>query len=107
MKSSYVSNMIFHRNEHNIAVLQMKTILQFSNDSPYLPICLPPMCDNTCRTRSGQTQEKILGKTAVSMNAGYRSIYNLKVISGAQCQELVEDFALQSDRTMRKIKRWQ
>ena len=48
-----------------------------------------------------------MGKTAVSMNAGYRSIYNLKVISGAQCQELVEDFALQSDRTMRKIKRWQ
>ena len=85
----------------------MKTILQFGSDSPYLPICLPPMCDNTCRTRSGQTQEQILGKTAVSINAGYRSIYNLKIISKGKCQELVEDFVLQSGRTMRKIRRWQ
>ena len=93
---------IFHRKEHNIAMLQMKTILQFRPDSKYLPVCLPPQCDHTCRTWGGQTRDEIIGEDGFFMDFGYGTITKFKLINEEKCK-VIRDF--QNTLSVRRIRR--
>ena len=85
-------------------MLQMKTILQFRPDSKYLPVCLPPQCDHTCRTWGGQTREEIMGEDAYFMDFGYGTITKLKLINETKCK-VIRDYQ-NTISTVRSIKRF-
>ena len=82
----------------------MKTILQFRPDSKYLPVCLPPQCDHTCRTWGGQTREEIMGEDAYFMDFGYGTITKLKLINETKCK-VIRDYQ-NTISTVRSIKRF-
>ena len=75
--------------------MQMETKLVFSdpNTSPYLPVCLPPKCENgVCRTRMGKTKHEIVDETAYSKGTGFRAITDLKIVSNKKCSQLIESW---------------
>ena len=88
IKSSQI-DVIFYRREHNVAILQLKSSLQFS--STYLPICLPQLCDRTtCRTWGGQTEEDILGTDAYFFKIQDQrkgTIQNLYIVNNTECKK--------------------
>ena len=97
--TAFLSNKILNRKEHNVAVLQMKTSLQFSHNSPYSPICLPKSCLETCETWGGKTEEELLGTDAYSKKFQDGNIQNLAIIENAECTEELNSWAA------RKVKR--
>ena len=94
-----VHNNIFNRKEHNVAVLQMKTSLQFSHNSLYSPICLPKSCLETCETWGGKTEQELLGTDAYSKKFQDGTTQNLAIIDNAECTEELNSWAA------RKVKR--
>ena len=101
IKSSQI-DVIFYRREHNVAILQLKSSLQFS--STYLPICLPQLCDRTtCRTWGGQTEEQILGTDAYFFKIQDQrkgTIQNLYIVNNTECKK-----ELNWDSSRRTVKR--
>ena len=78
------------RIEYNIAVLHLKKVLEFG--ATLVPICLPPPCDNVCRTWGGQTEEVIVEKEEKAFTVKYGSgkVESLKLINRTTCQSLVD-----------------
>ena len=91
--------LIIDRKEHNVAVLELKTELQFSHNSAYLPICLPKSCGKTCRTWGRKTEDQILGRDAFSFNFLDGSIPRLDIIDNAHCKRRLNSWV------PRKVKR--
>ena len=94
-----IINRIIDRKEHNVAVLELKTELQFSHNSAYLPICLPKSCGKTCRTWGRKTEDQILGRDAFSFNFLDGSIPRLDIIDNAHCKRRLNSWV------PRKVKR--
>ena len=97
--TAFFSNKILNRKEHNVAVLQMKTSLQFSHNSLYSPICLPKSCTETCETWGGKTEQELLGTDAFSKKFQDGSTQNLAIINNTDCTEKLNNWAA------RKVKR--
>ena len=97
--TAFLSNKILNRKEHNVAVLQMKTSLQFSHNSPYSPICLPKSCLEICETWGEKTEQELLGTDAYSKKFQDGTTQNLAIIDNAECTEELNNWAA------RKVKR--
>ena len=69
-------------------MLRLKTKLVFDHISPYLPICLPPRCDedHDCRTRDGNTKRDLIGKRTVTSIGNYNSLFGSRIITNGQCK---------------------
>ena len=98
---------IFNRKQYNVAVLRLKTKLVFDHISPYLPICLPPRCDedHDCRTRDGNTKNDLIGTRTVTTLGNYRSYPDLRIITNSQCN--FANFMTEAGNTgIRQIRRY-
>ena len=87
--------------------MRLETKLVFNHKSPYLPICLPPRCDedHECRTRDGNNKNDLIGTRTVTTLGNYRSEPNLRIITNSQCN--FANFLTQPGNTgIRQIRRY-
>ena len=88
-------------------MLRLKTKLVFDHICPYLPICLPPRCDedHDCRTRDGNTNNDLIGTRTVTTLGSYSSLSGLKIITNSQCN--FANFMTEAGNTgIRQIRRY-
>ena len=85
---NYIKCLLLVRNEHNVAVVQLKNKLKFGPDSKYNPICLP-QCDTVCRTRTGLGETDLEGAAVVASRATWQ--HDLQIISNTKCKKIIID----------------